>query len=123
MCYARFERDISDKYQITLEGWPFPVLRNLADEHVSNAELVRLHKSIVEGECHFRPHTAEEITERSARQGTTNGSTSKPRAQRSDKGLKRGPQQATLARGRIASQPVLPSSASVSIPLQQRHVT
>lgn len=98
MSYAKYERDIVDKYNIVLEGWPFPTIRNLADERASNSELVQLYQRLIHGECFFRKLTQEEIHARSAGGNGLANSSGKSRAPRLDKGVKRGPQQATLAR-------------------------
>ncbi|KAG9091257.1 hypothetical protein FS749_016672 [Ceratobasidium sp. UAMH 11750] len=99
MSYARYERDIVDRYGIILEGWPFPVLRNLADERASNTELALLHRRLANNECFFRKLTDAEIEARADCPDTSEATASgKKRATRSDKGTKRGPQRGTLAR-------------------------
>lgn len=57
MSYARFEQDITDKYNVVLVGWPFPTFRNLADESASNPELATLLDSLTRGTCYFRKLT------------------------------------------------------------------
>ncbi|KAG9086849.1 hypothetical protein FS749_003327 [Ceratobasidium sp. UAMH 11750] len=98
MSYAKYERDIVDKYNVVLEGWPFSTIRNLADERASNSELAQLYQRLLNGGCYFRELTQEEIDERSARDVSAADSTRKLRAPRSDKGVKRGPQRARLTR-------------------------
>ncbi|CUA76343.1 hypothetical protein RSOLAG22IIIB_06224 [Rhizoctonia solani] len=102
MSYARFDKDITAKYNIVLEGWPFPKLQNLADVRASNTELQQLYARILSNECGFRKLTPAEIEGRAQSNPSSSNGMHKGRAPRSDKGLKCGPQKATLARRAVS---------------------
>ncbi|KZT55600.1 hypothetical protein CALCODRAFT_545567 [Calocera cornea HHB12733] len=57
---SQFGRDIEDWYQITLQGWPLPSLKNPSE--VSNiAELDKIRAALDDGACFFRHMTTIKI--------------------------------------------------------------
>ncbi|KAG8698331.1 hypothetical protein FRC09_007290 [Ceratobasidium sp. 395] len=99
MSYQKYEDNIVGRYGIVLENWPFPVLHNLSEERASNSQLERLHNDLINDKIYFRKLTPDEINARSGQHSESGiAPATKARAARSDKGKKRGPQKATLAR-------------------------
>ncbi|QRV75838.1 hypothetical protein RhiJN_10832 [Ceratobasidium sp. AG-Ba] len=84
MVYARFEQDITNKYGVILEGWPFLPLRNLSDERPSNSKLSQLYQSLLDNKCYFRKLTSDELETREANceRSTTGGKGPKQTKQR-----------------------------------------
>lgn len=105
MSYARFDQDITAKYGVVLEGWPFETFRNLADERASNDQLRRLLDSLHSGGCYFRKLTAAEVLARQSGGGGSSTSNTRTRAPRKDKGIQRGPQKATRERACVGDAP------------------
>lgn len=91
MCYANYERDIVQKYRVVLEGWPFPVIRNLSEESASNSVLAKLLHSLRTDACYFRKLSDLELSQR-----LSASSSAIPTTPRKARRVRRGPQLATV---------------------------
>lgn len=89
MSYANYQQNIVEKYHVVLEGWPFPVLRNLSQESAPNSTLVQLLRSLRIGDCYFRKLSVDEIAKLSSHDNLPTSTTQK-------KSSRRGPQEATI---------------------------
>lgn len=117
MSYARFEQDITSRYGVVLEGWPFPTLRNLADERASNDQLRKLLDALITGKCFFRKLTPVEVQARQLGAMNVPISVARARAPRKDKGIPRGPQKVTRERASPPNAHAAGLSTASDIPI------
>jgi hypothetical protein len=90
MSYTNYDIDIRHRYQIELTGWPAHIPITSPSHITTSAALHAVRDALKSGLCRWTP-LSRESREALTKRVESGEVTKKPRAQRADKGTKRGP--------------------------------